>query len=212
MAPVQDRANDILDNLLAQRKTEPFLVVMPLGYGGAPVNGDGTGVPPKGAGTFGGDAALYKRDLLEDIIPMIDKKYRTTADRKHRAIVGFSMGGGQAGRFGLRHLETFSQVGIMSAGMAGGPDTEPLATLAANPARANKEIDLLWIACGKDDTAMKGAKTLHHALEQARNRAHVPGNPKARTTGACGGATCATSHHCCSSRCRSATVGRSSRP
>ena len=111
---------------------------------------------------------LYERDLLEDIIPMIDKKYRTTADRKHRAIVGFSMGGGQAGRFGLRHLETFSQVGIMSAGMAGGPDTEPLATLAANPAKANKEIDLLWIACGKDDTAMKGAKTLHHALEQAR--------------------------------------------
>jgi enterochelin esterase-like enzyme len=161
------RANDILDNLLAQRTIEPFLVVMPLGYGGAHVNGDATGIPPKGAGTFGGDAALYERDLLEDIIPMIDKKYRTTADRKHRAIAGFSMGGGQAGRFGLRHLETFSQVGIMSAGMAGGPDTEPLATLAAKPAKANKEIDLLWIACGKDDTAMKGAKTLHHALEQA---------------------------------------------
>jgi hypothetical protein len=70
-----------------------------------------TGIPPKGAGTFGGDAALYERDLLEDIIPMIDSKYRTIADRKRRAIVGFSMGGGQAGRFGLRHLETFSQVG-----------------------------------------------------------------------------------------------------
>ena len=161
------RANDILDNLLAQRKTEPFLVVMPLGYGGAHVNGDGTGIPPKGAGTFGGDAALYERDLLEDIIPMIDKKYRTSADRKHRAIVGFSMGGGQAGRFGLRHLDTFSQVGIMSAGMAGGVDTEPLATLAANPSKSNKLIDLLWVACGKDDGALKGAKTLHQALEQA---------------------------------------------
>ena len=98
---------------------------------------------------------------------MIDSKYRTIADRKHRAIVGFSMGGGQAGRFGLRHLETFSQVGIMSAGMAGGPDTEPLPTLAADPAKTNKQIDLLWIACGKEDTAMKGAKTLHAALEQA---------------------------------------------
>ena len=161
------RANDILDNLLAQKKIEPFLVVMPLGYGGAHINGDGTGIPPKGAGTFGGDAALYERDLLEDIIPMIDSKYRTLADRKRRAIVGFSMGGGQAGRFGLRHLETFSQIGIMSAGMAGGPDAEPLATLAANKEKANKQIDLLWIACGKDDTAMKGAKTLHHALEQA---------------------------------------------
>lgn len=161
------RANDILDNLLAQRRIEPFVVVMPLGYGGAHVNGDGTGIPPKGAGTFGGDAALYERDLLEDIIPMIDRKYRTIADRKHRAIVGFSMGGGQAGRFGLGHLETFSQVGIMSAGMATGPDTEPLRSLAADPVRANKQIDLLWIACGKDDTALKGAKTLHQALEHA---------------------------------------------
>lgn len=161
------RANDILDNLLAQKKIEPFLVVMPLGYGGAAINGDGTGIPPKGAGQFGGDAALYERDLIEDIIPMIDAKFRTNGDRKHRAIAGFSMGGGQAGRFGLRHLETFSQVGIMSAGMAGGADTEPLSTLAADQAKANKQIDLLWIACGKEDTAMKGAKTLHTALEQA---------------------------------------------
>jgi enterochelin esterase-like enzyme len=98
---------------------------------------------------------------------MIDKKYRTLADRKWRAIVGFSMGGGQAGRFGLRHLETFSRVGIMSAGMGGGAQTDPIAPLAADAAKANKLIDLLWIACGKEDTAMKGAKTLHIALEQA---------------------------------------------
>ena len=93
---------------------------MPLGYGGAHVNGDGTGIASAGAGGPGGDPALYERDLLEDIIPMIDGKYRTIADRKHRAIIGFSMGGGQAGRFGLRHLETFSHVGIMSAGLSGG--------------------------------------------------------------------------------------------
>jgi enterochelin esterase-like enzyme len=163
------RANDILDNLLAERKIEPFLVVMPLGYGGAHVNGDGTGIAA--SADVRGDAALYERDLLEDIVPMIDRNYRTIADRKHRAIVGFSMGGGQAGRFGLRHLETFSRVGIMSAGMAGGTpggsDAGPLAALAANSAKANKLIDLLWIACGKEDAALKGAKTLHQALEQA---------------------------------------------
>ncbi|MEO7274788.1 MAG: alpha/beta hydrolase-fold protein [Vicinamibacterales bacterium] len=162
------RANDILDNLIAQKKTEPFLVVMPLGYGGASVNGDGTGIPRPGAGpTPGGDVGLYERDLLEDVIPMIDRKYRTLADRKHRAIVGFSMGGGQSGRVGLRHLETFSQVGIMSAGMGGGPDS-PLTALAADPAKTNKQIDLLWIACGKEDTAMKGAQTLHAALDEAK--------------------------------------------
>ena len=160
------RANDVLDNLLAQRTIEPFLVVMPLGYGGARVNGDGTGIPPEG--DVRGNVGLYERDLLEDIVPMIDRTYRTIADRKHRAIVGFSMGGGQAGRIGLSHLETFSQVGIMSAGMAGGADTEPMKTLATDPAKANKLIDLLWIACGKEDTALKGANTLHRALEQAR--------------------------------------------
>lgn len=166
------RANDILDNLLAQRTIEPFLVVMPLGYGGARVNGDGTGIAPEVGDR--GDAALYQRDLLEDVIPMIDRKYRTMADRKHRAIVGFSMGGGQAGRVGLRHLETFSQVGIMSAGMAGGgagavagSDSDLIATLGADSAKANKLIDLLWIACGKEDAALKGASTLHHALDKA---------------------------------------------
>ena len=159
------RANDILDNLLAQRKIEPFLVVMPLGYGGAHVNGDGTGVAPNG--DVRGDGTFYERDLLEDVIPMIERTFRTVADRKHRAIVGFSMGGGQAGRIGLRHLETFSHVGIMSAGMAGGLDTEPMVTLAASAAKANKLIDLLWIACGKEDAALKGATTLHQALEQA---------------------------------------------
>ena len=89
------------------------------------VNGDGTGIAARAPAAAGGDAALYERDLLEDIIPMIDGRYRTMADRKHRAIVGFSMGGGQAGRFGLRHLETFSHVGIMSAGMAAGRRGRP---------------------------------------------------------------------------------------
>ena len=166
------RANDILDNLLAKTAIAPFLVVMPLGYGGAHVNGDGTGIAPAGSGTFRGDPALYERDLLEDIIPMIDRKYRTVADRKHRAIVGFSMGGGQAGRYGLRHLDTFSTVGIMSAGLGGGGTAaaqgpDPVAALATDPARANKQIDLLWIACGKDDAAMKGAAALHDALGKA---------------------------------------------
>ena len=166
------RANDILDNLLAKGAIAPFLVVMPLGYGGARVNGDGTGIAPENSGQFRGDPALYERDLLEDVIPMIDGKYRTIADRKHRAIVGFSMGGGQAGRFGLRHLETFSTVGIMSAGLGGGgntaaPGADPIAALAANPAKANEQIDLLWIACGKEDAAMKGAAALHEALGKA---------------------------------------------
>jgi enterochelin esterase-like enzyme len=161
------RANDILDNLLAQKTIEPFLVVMPLGYGGAAINGDGTGIAPQGGGQFGGDAALYERDLLEDIIPMIDKKYRTLADRKHRAIVGFSMGGGQAGRIGLKNLDTFSRIGIMSAGMTGAADTELITKLGADRAKTSRAIDLLWIGCGKEDTALAGASALHQSLDKA---------------------------------------------
>jgi len=166
------RANDILDNLLARKAITPFLVVMPLGYGGAHINGDGTGIAPENAGAFRGDPALYERDLLEDVIPLIDRQYRTVADRRHRAIVGFSMGGGQAGRYGLGHLETFSRIGIMSAGVGGGgnaaaPGADPIAALAADPAKANRQIDLLWIACGKEDAAMKGAAALHEALGKA---------------------------------------------
>lgn len=166
------RANDILDNLLAKKAIKPFIVVMPLGYGGASVNGDGNGIPAAGAGAFGGDFALYERDLLEDIIPLIDGKYRTLANRENRAIVGFSMGGMQAGRYGLGHLDTFSYVGIMSAGLIGNPISaaagpDPIAPLAADPAAANRRLKLLWIACGVEDTAMAGARSTHEALQKA---------------------------------------------
>jgi enterochelin esterase-like enzyme len=139
---------------------------MPLGYGGVRIDGDGIGIAPEGAGRMGGDADLYQRDLLEDIIPMIEKKYRTIADRKHRAIVGFSMGGGQAGRYGLSNLNMFAYIGIMSAGLGGGTNTEPLKTLAADPKKANEQISLLWIGCGRQDFAFNGAKTLSDTLKQ----------------------------------------------
>ena len=161
------RANDILDNLIAQGTIDPFLVVMPLGYGGAHVNGDGTGIAPPDSGRLRGDAGLYERDLLEDVIPLIDRQYRTIADREHRAIVGFSMGGGQAGRFGLANLDTFSHVGIMSAGLGDSLGAEPLASVLANAAETNDLIDLLWIACGTDDFALNGARATHEGLEKA---------------------------------------------
>jgi len=166
------RANDILDNLLAQKAIRPFIVVMPLGYGGASVNGDGNGLPPADAGAFGGDFALYERDVLEDVIPMIDGKYRTLANRENRAIMGFSMGGMQAGRIGLSHLDTFSYVGVMSAGLVGNPASaamgpDPIGPLAPSKDAVNKQLKLLWIACGVEDTAMTGARQTHEALQKA---------------------------------------------
>ncbi len=105
---------------------------------------------------------------------MIDGKYRTLANRANRAIIGFSMGGMQAGRFGLENLDTFSYVGIMSAGLVGNPGiaarlpgADPIAALAADPAAANRKIKLLWIACGTEDSAMVGARATHEALDKA---------------------------------------------
>ena len=81
------------------------------------------------------------------------------------------MGGGQAGRYGLSHLDTFSHVGIMSAGLLGNPAAaavpDLIGPLAANAAAVNRQLKLLWIACGREDTAMAGARTTHEALEKA---------------------------------------------
>jgi len=92
---------------------------------------------------------------------------RTIADRRSRAIFGFSMGGGQAGRIGLGNLDVFSHIGIMSAGLRGGIDSEPFASLAADAAETNRRIDLLWIGCGKDDFAFPGSSQFSQALQSA---------------------------------------------
>lgn len=156
------RANDILDNLLAKQAIDPFIVVMPLGYGGTRVNGDGTGIP--GDNGVRGSGDLYERDLLEDIIPMIDKKYRTLANRENRAIFGFSMGGGQAGRYGLGNLDKFAYIGVMSAGLGGNAESPLMKSLADNKNKVNEQIKLLWVACGRDDFAFDGAKSTSETL------------------------------------------------
>jgi len=160
------RAAEIIDNLLAEKAIEPFIVVMPLGYGGASADGRTRG-PAAGRAGPGSGSDAYERDVIEDIIPFIDKTYRSIADHDHRAIVGFSMGGGHSSRIGLGHLDVFGYIGVMSAGMGGGVDAEPMKSLAANATAANERIKLLWIACGKDDFALSGAKIFSEALTKA---------------------------------------------
>ena len=159
------RADEILDNLLADGAIQPFIVVMPLGYGGASADGQHRGfLGPRGREGLAPN--LYERDIIEDVIPFIERNYRTISDQEHRAIVGFSMGGGHSSRIGLGNLDTFSYIGVMSAGMRGGEETEPLKTLAADPKAANEKIKLLWIACGRDDFAMPGARTMSENLNK----------------------------------------------
>ena len=152
--------NLILDNLLAAGKAKPFLVVMPFGYGIPP------GAPPPPGG--GSNTALFARDLLEDVIPFIDATYRTYSDREHRAIAGLSMGGGESLEIGLNHLDLFSYVGGFSAAVRPADFGKTFAGLVANPAAANRQLHLLWIGCGSEDSLFGAAQSFAKLLDDAK--------------------------------------------
>jgi enterochelin esterase-like enzyme len=142
------RANVILDNLIAQGKAKPMLVVMPLGYGDMEVI-------RRGWGSWD-DKELAVRNLskftdilLGEVLPQIEESYRVKNDRDSRAIAGLSMGGAESLRTGLNHLDRFSWIGALSSG---GLDLQDLGTqFPGVDATANKKLKLLWIACGVDD-------------------------------------------------------------
>jgi enterochelin esterase family protein len=159
------RANFILDNLLAEGKVRPMLVVMPFGHT----------VPPQELSTAsrGRNTQLMEEDLLQNVIPAVEARYRTAGGAKNRAIAGLSMGGGQSTFIGLGNLSMFSWVAVFSAGAGGGGGRdnqgfdEKLAAVFADKDTTNKKLSLLWIACGTDDGAMKGAEQLAAKLESS---------------------------------------------
>ena len=154
------RANTILDRLIADGKATPMIVVMPNGRALAddrPPPAERTFTPAHVAGF-----AAFERELLESLIPAIDKAYPTLAGRGQRAIAGLSMGGGQALNFGLGHLDTFGWVGGFSAA----PNTRLAAELLAQPALARSELKLLYLSCGDQDGLIKVSQDLHRYLQQ----------------------------------------------
>ena len=139
-------ANVILDNLIAQGKAKPMIVVMPLGYGAPEILSRGSG---------SSDPVLRKRNydkfrdaLLNEVIPRVEKTYRVAANRESRAITGLSMGGAESLLVGLNALDRFAWVGSFSAGSVGGNYAEAFPNLDS---KANAKLRLLWIACGVDD-------------------------------------------------------------
>ena len=117
------RPDLVLDNLSADGKAVPMIVVMPNGR--AQKNDRPEGNIYAAAPAF----AAFEQDLLEDVIPAIESTYSVQADREHRALAGLSMGGGQSLNFGLAHLDTFAWVGGFSAA----PNTKPPAELVPDP-------------------------------------------------------------------------------
>ncbi len=158
-------ADVILDNLFADHKAVPMIVVMPNGRASADAS-------PQRRGARGGGSpdvfANFENVLLTELVPYVESHYAVAADREHRALAGQSMGGGQALNFGLAHLDTFAWV----AGFSPAPNTKPPAELVPNSAEATRQLDLLWVSCGDRDGLMNVSRGLHDYL-QANNVPHV---------------------------------------
>lgn len=157
------RANIILDNLLAQGKIQPMIVVMPQGHA---LQAPGVEPLKRVTGETSMFSPLFPKDLLGQIIPLIEKSYRAKTSRNSRAIAGLSMGGGQALSIGLEHPELFKYVLGYSAAI--GPNfldiQDVLDKVTADPRSANRDFGLIWISCGRQDFLYKANESLHEDL------------------------------------------------
>lgn len=133
----------IFDNLYAENKIEPMIVVMPNGRAMKDDRSIGNIFDKDKVEAF----ANFEKDLLEDLIPFIEKKFPVIKNRESRAIAGLSMGGGQSLNFGLGNLDKFAWVG----GFSSAPNTKVPELLFPNPEEARQKLKLLWISCGDND-------------------------------------------------------------
>ena len=171
----QGVANVILDDLNADGKIQPMIVIFP--NGNATTNAAGGGRGGRGGFGGGGDAAQisgdgwgknFEGDLLNDIIPFIESHYSVYKDREHRAIAGLSMGGGQSLDYGLAHLDTFAYVG----GFSSAPNTRAPEQLVPDPAKAAQMLKVLWISGGNKDGLLRTTQGFHAYLKE-HNVPHI---------------------------------------
>lgn len=154
----------ILDNLYADGKIVPMIVVMPNGRAmkdDRPVGNVFDSVKVRAFATF-------EKDLLNDLIPYIEKTYPVLKDRESRAIAGLSMGGGQSLNFGLGNLDKFAWIG----GFSSAPNTKRPEELVPDAARAKQQLKLLFISCGDSDRLITFSKRTHDYLEK-NNVPHI---------------------------------------
>ena len=154
----------ILDNLYAENKIEPMIVVMPNGRAMKDDRAEGNIMEPRKVQAF----ETFEKDLLNDLIPFIEKTYPVIKDREYRAIAGLSMGGGQALNFGLGNLDKFAWIGAFSPA----PNTKAPEVLIPNPEEAKNKLKLLWISCGDNDNLIIFSQRTHEYL-QANGIPHI---------------------------------------
>jgi enterochelin esterase-like enzyme len=154
------RANVIMDNLLAEGKAKPMIVVMPFGHP-EPAVGFGSINAPNP------DRNAFTNDLLDDVMPLVENMYRISSKPDTRALAGLSMGGAQSLNIGLTHLELFHWIGVFSAGMPRSGDPEQMfASVFAEPSASNRKIKLFWIGIGRQDPGFESAQRLTELLHK----------------------------------------------
>ena len=152
------RVNYILDNLLAEKAAKEMIVVLPYGnpYKLLPATQDSLGMPQT---RFGGD--VFSNDLINDLMPYIEKNYRTINNRDHRAIGGFSRGGNQALFNGLSNLDKFSYLCSYSSFTS-----TDIPKVYDNADDTNKKIHLFWLGVGTDDFLYGNARDYMEFLDK----------------------------------------------
>lgn len=168
----QGRANLIMDNLIADAKARPFIIVMTYGLTnegpgpGARRGGPGRG-GPGGANPFASAAAAFERMLVGELIPYIDANFRTLSDQPHRAMAGLSMGGMETKIITLKNLDKFSHIGLFSGGVITPADVE-------NTPGFKERVKVVFCSCGSRENP-GDIDSNHEALDKAgiRNAAYV---------------------------------------
>ena len=179
-------ANNIMDNLIADRKAVPAIIVMPFGHATTGATGKqpeilalqkasgytppppvartgapGAGGPPPGVPVLPATPGWnMEKEMIDYVIPYIEKEFRVVKDKQHRAIMGYSMGGGHSTSIGFGHPELFAYV----AGFSGYGSAN---LLTADPAKTNKNYRMIFIGSGTEDTAVNGGRTMHQTLTTA---------------------------------------------
>lgn len=166
------RTCQILDNLIAEGKAEPMLVVMPNGnpnqYAAQTLN-----IPVKEKVKQYASGFDNYTSLVADIVPFIEKNYNVIKNRKGRSVAGLSMGGGQSYYIAFRNVDVFSSVGIFSSGLIGSSaiggapfDAEAqVPGMISNPAKFNK-FDVIYLSCGEQDNRIDGMKAFKAQLDE----------------------------------------------
>jgi len=155
-------ANVILDNLIADKRAVPMIVVMPNNRAS---NEPVAGIPRVEMQAY----AAFERELIADLIPFIESRYSVDRSREGRALAGLSLGGWQSLSFGLSNLNRFAWVGGFSSAL----NASPPAQLVPNPAAARDRLRLLWISCGDQDTGSFNMSEGLHSYLAERNVPHV---------------------------------------